>query len=103
MEASVSALPSPRATRTRVSISIIWRARTGHFRRFLDSLFFTFVADVGPEAVQLPPADLVVRHQGLLDGFCVLGGIAEPVQDGVFLMPFDPRQAAHADAFGHKC
>ncbi len=76
-------------------------ARTDPSLRFRHSLFFAFVADISPQPVQLTPFDLVVSYQHPLNGFNVLSGFFEPLQDHVFFMTGRARQATDPIAFGN--
>jgi len=71
----------------------MWRARIGRFRQSPDTLLFTLVAHVCPEAVQLTALDPIPGQQLRFQRCGVLGGISQPGQDGVFFVPLHAAQA----------
>jgi hypothetical protein len=65
-------------------------------------LFFTLVAHVCPEAVQLTALDPIPGQQLRFQRRGVLGGISQPGQDGVFFVPLHAAQATDPIPFGQQ-
>ena len=86
-------LAIPRATRRRVSISINVARQNWPLSAVSGYLFFTLVAHVCPEAVQLTALDPIPGQQLRFQCCGVLGGISQPGQDGVFFVPLHAAQA----------
>jgi hypothetical protein len=75
-------------------------ARTDPLFRFRDSPFFTFVADIGPQAVQLTAGNPVIHHQ---DGFQLTDlrrRFPQPVENRAFLVARGAAHTADPIAFG---
>jgi hypothetical protein len=62
-------------------------------------LFFSFVAHVSPQTIQLATLDTIVFHQHLFHRLRMFTRIPQPTQNGVFFVPFDTAQTADATAF----
>jgi hypothetical protein len=64
--------------------------------------FFAFARDITPERVQLSALDVIVLEQDVFEDFGVLGGLAQPFEDGILLETLGAVEAADAHAFGQE-
>ncbi|MEZ4711890.1 MAG: hypothetical protein R3A44_32190 [Caldilineaceae bacterium] len=64
--------------------------------------FFTFVAHMGPETIELTATQAIVGQQDVFDGFGMQTGSSEPRQDRVFLEALHPTDTANAHPLGDQ-
>ena len=97
---SPSSFPIARPTRRRVSMSMTVPRRKVPRSSCSGCPLFPFVTRIRPQGIQLRTRQVVMGQQGGFDRFPMPGGLYQPVQNRLFLDPFDAVNGHQTVAFG---